>query len=520
MTLNDRDVERLRGAAAEATFHDRFELVREADAGAMGRVFEAIDRESHQRVAVKLLAGAGDRARFAAEAEILERLDHPAIVRHVRHGFTDRGEPYLAMEWLVGETLASRLARGPLAVDDALVLGARLADALDHAHAAGVVHRDLKPSNVVLVDGEVARARLIDFGVAKTADHKLTRSGEMIGTPGYMAPELVRGESRVSDRRVDLFALGCVLYEALAGRRPFEGDEIMEVLARVLLDRPPAIATLVPSVPPRLARLIGALLAKTAARRVGDARRVHDELVAIRAGIATGDLDALERSSPEVPVQSREDFSTVVSRAPAAPRRRWPPAALVAAAGVVAVTVVLYVLAVRDRAPAECSVHDQRACAARCDDGNGEACWRRGGALAADPRAAIAAYERGCELRHGRACYAASSLVVALVKQHAEPRASGLARAERLLALGCDARYAEACRIAGVEHLNGGLYGVDGGRALAMLGRACELNSSDACAQLDVAVAAELGSEADRATARAIYAAACARKLAKLPCGK
>src|SRR5262249_52263618 len=135
--LADADVDRLRATIraqpAEDTFDGRFEIVAEAGSGGMGRVYEAVDRDTGHRVAIKVVSGLPNpahRARFAAEAEALERLDPPAIVDYVSHGVTTRGEPYLAMEWLVGESLAKRLTRGPLSVTETATLGARIADAL------------------------------------------------------------------------------------------------------------------------------------------------------------------------------------------------------------------------------------------------------------------------------------------------------------------------------------------------------------------------------------------------------
>jgi serine/threonine protein kinase len=181
----------------------------------MGTVYRALDRLSGAPVALKLPNAA--HARALAEADALAALDHPAIVRLVAHGFTDDGNPFLAMEWLEGEDLAARLERSPLGAADAL-LGARVAGALAAAHAAGMVHRDLKPSNLFLVGGEVAAAKLVDFGIARAprAGTRLTATGMLIGTPGYMAPEQARGDREIGPA-TDLFALGAVLFECLAG---------------------------------------------------------------------------------------------------------------------------------------------------------------------------------------------------------------------------------------------------------------------------------------------------------------
>jgi serine/threonine protein kinase len=272
-------ITRLRAIGAADSLGHRLVLVRQAGAGGMGRVYQATDAESGRPMAVKLIRhvrGESALSRFAAEAEILESLDHPAIVAYVGHGTTPDGDHYLAMEWLDGEDLGRRLAAGPLSVADTLTLGRRLASGLVAAHRAGVIHRDLKPSNVVLVGGDVARATLVDFGIARRMGDEgegLTRTGELLGTPGYMAPEQIRGQ-RDLDGRVDLFALGCVLYQCLAGKPPFGGEDVMTVLARLLLEDAPRLRAVRSDVPPRVDDLIVRLLSKDGADRPASAEEV------------------------------------------------------------------------------------------------------------------------------------------------------------------------------------------------------------------------------------------------------
>jgi serine/threonine protein kinase len=293
--LTETTIEKLRATIREDTFAHRYELLHESGAGGMGRVFAAIERASERRLAIKVLTGRSpeDLARFEAEAAILERLDHPTIVRYIGHGVTSDGDPYLAMAWLDGETLDARLAREKLSLADAVLAATRIADALVHAHDAGIIHRDVKPSNVLLVDGDPARATLIDFGIAKVAaaPRDITHTGQLVGTPGYMAPEQALGR-HVLDARVDLFALGCLLYEAVSGTAPFGGVAAMEVLARVLLEQPAPLA----GAPPRLAVLVQTLLAKDPSQRQGDARVVVAELTAIHTAIVNYDRTALETS--------------------------------------------------------------------------------------------------------------------------------------------------------------------------------------------------------------------------------
>ncbi len=266
---------------------DRFELRSLAGEGGMGVVYRAFDRLRAGEVAFKTMRRAGphETRRFAREVQVLRGLSHPGIVRHVADGVSDAGEPWLAMEWLEGEDLARRLTRGPLTGGETLAVAAGIAEALASAHDAGLVHRDLKPSNVWIVGGALTResVRLLDFGAVRRLDPQLsvrqTRAGAMIGTPGYLAPEQARGELDV-DAAVDVYALGCVIFECLAGRPVFEGEQVIALLAKVLLEEPPRLSTRV-IVPEALDVLVARMLAKDRAERPRDARDVARALDAL-----------------------------------------------------------------------------------------------------------------------------------------------------------------------------------------------------------------------------------------------
>src|SRR5262245_31256450 len=232
----------------------RFHISHRAGAGGMGEVHKALDQATGAPVAVKALTGrrGDDRGRFAREARILSELDHPGIVRYIAHGALPSGEPYLAMEWLDGEDLSARLSRGRLSASDSVALATRVAEALGFAHARGVVHRDLKPSNIFLLDGKLETIKLLDFGIAQLdAASRMTKTGVLMGTPGYMAPEQARGGERL-DARADVFSLGCVLYECLTGEPAFSGVHLMAVLARILFDAPPHVRDKHPELPEAL----------------------------------------------------------------------------------------------------------------------------------------------------------------------------------------------------------------------------------------------------------------------------
>ncbi len=258
---------------------ERFSLEGQIASGGMGVVYAATDRATGARVAVKVLhQGLVDDARFERESASLAALADDCIVRYVAHGRDADGRPFLAMEWLEGEDLASRLARGPLSGDETLVLAKRLARGLEVVHTAGLVHRDVKPENVFLVNGELSRAKLLDFGLARRPRlDVVTALGRIVGTPAYMAPEQIRGQ--VPDPRVDVFALGCVLYHALAGAPPFTGGNTLQLLTRILLEEPAPLEAVAPS---GLAPLIGKMMAKERFARPPDGHAVLQALDAVQ----------------------------------------------------------------------------------------------------------------------------------------------------------------------------------------------------------------------------------------------
>lgn len=282
----------------------RFEVEERAGAGGMGEVYRALDRRSGERVALKIVVapGASTLARFVREAELLGELAHPAIVRYVAHGRDERAGAWLAMEWLDGEDLDARLRRGPLALSDAVALGARVARGLAVAHARGVTHRDVKPANLFLVGGDPGRVRILDLGIARLgADRSLTRTGALIGTPAFMAPEQARGADDV-DARADVFALGAVLHECVTGERVFAGERPVAVLARVLLESVPLLDELCEGVPSPLCRLVERMLDKDPARRPADGAEVAIALEAL------ADL-------PDAPVPRRSQAPQALTRA-------------------------------------------------------------------------------------------------------------------------------------------------------------------------------------------------------------
>jgi len=252
---------------------DRFVIERNAGAGGMGVVYRAHDRVSDGPVALKVLRQGGDipADRFAREIELLAKLDHPHIVGYVTHGLTAERLPFLVMPWLEGEDLQQRLRGGPLTVDETLTIATCVAGALACLHAQGLVHRDLKPSNLFLPGGNVSAVQLIDLGIARhmVADRPMTISGQLVGTPGYMAPEEARGDRELAPT-IDVFALGCVLHECLTGRPLFSGSNVMAVLAKIILEDAPRVRETRRDVPEALDAILHRMVSKDPSRRPRD----------------------------------------------------------------------------------------------------------------------------------------------------------------------------------------------------------------------------------------------------------
>ncbi|AKT38330.1 uncharacterized protein CMC5_024750 [Chondromyces crocatus] len=239
----------------------------------MGTVYRAVDSDQGTVVALKLLTSRDPRGedRFAHEAQVLATLDHPGVVRYIAHGADAAGQRWLAMEWLDGEDLATRIQRAALSVDESVAIALAAAQALAAAHVRGVVHRDIKPSNIFLVGGDTHHIKLLDFGIARLSGSTriFTQSGAVIGTPGYMAPEQARGET--AEPRADVFSLGAVLFECLTGRPAFAGAHAVAVLARLLLEDAPRVSESRQGVPTALDAIIARMLAKEPAARPANA---------------------------------------------------------------------------------------------------------------------------------------------------------------------------------------------------------------------------------------------------------
>ncbi|MBP6741995.1 MAG: serine/threonine protein kinase, partial [Deltaproteobacteria bacterium] len=259
-----------------------FRIVRQIGKGGMGAVFEALDLQTSKSVAIKVLHArfSGDPealARFLNEGRAMAAVSHPGIVRVLGTGqLGESGACYIAMEYLRGETLGVRLKRSGRLRREALLIGKQIADALVAAHKKNIIHRDLKPSNIILVDGDEDAAghdnvKIIDFGIAKLpVDEQQeqdfrTRTGTMIGTPVYMAPEQCRGVT-VTDR-TDVYALGVILYQAMAGKPPFFSQADGDILAMHILVPPRPLKEVEPTVPAPVSTLIGRMLEKNGADR-------------------------------------------------------------------------------------------------------------------------------------------------------------------------------------------------------------------------------------------------------------
>jgi serine/threonine protein kinase len=270
----------------------RYEIRREIGRGMMGVVYEAYDPALGRAIALKVIhlafpvtaeESAAFEQRFLSEARIAGRLSHPGIVVvHDAGRDAETGTLFIAMEYLEGRTLSEPRPEPPLDWREALRVGGRLAEALQHAHAAGVIHRDIKPANImVLASGD---PKIMDFGIAKveTARMKLTATGQSFGTPLYMSPEQALGHE--VDPRTDLFSLGAILYWLLTGRLAFGADSMMAIIGKVLHQDPPPPSTVVPDVPAGVDYVIARSLAKAAADRYPGGGAMAEDIADVLAG--------------------------------------------------------------------------------------------------------------------------------------------------------------------------------------------------------------------------------------------
>src|SRR6202162_5718720 len=274
------------------------EILSAIGAGGMGEVYRPRDTRLDRIVAIKVLpAHLADRAelreRFDREAKTIASLNHPRICTLYDTGHQDEID-FLVMEYLEGETLAQRLQKGALPIQQVLQFAIEIADALDKAHRKGITHRDLKPGNIMLTK---SGTKLLDFGLAKlaqeaapvtpisqlpTMQNAITSKGTILGTLQYMAPEQV--EAKEVDARTDIFAFGAVVYEMATGRKTFEGKTSASVMAKILEADPPPMSSLQPLTPPVLDRVVKKCLAKEKEKRWQAASDVCDELKWIAEG--------------------------------------------------------------------------------------------------------------------------------------------------------------------------------------------------------------------------------------------
>jgi serine/threonine protein kinase len=274
-------------------FISHYRIIGKLGAGGMGVVYRAEDTKLGRMVALKFIApreieSAEEKARFLHEAQAAASLGHPNIC--VVHEIDEAdGRLFMAMEYVEGESLKDRVARGPLKIDEALDVAIQIAQGLDAAHRKSVVHRDVKPANIMMEAGGLVK--IMDFGLAKmSGQSKLTKTGTTLGTTAYMSPEQARGEE--ADHRSDIWSLGAVIYEMVAGRTPFKGDYEQAVLYSIMNEAPEPLTAVRSNVPMELDRIVAKALAKDPKERYQHA----DELLA--------DLRALSKS-PGTMVQAK-----------------------------------------------------------------------------------------------------------------------------------------------------------------------------------------------------------------------
>ena len=326
---------------------DEFDQVQPVGRGGMGVVFKAREKSLNRMVAVKVLspmlsADATLRERFLREARAAAAIKHPNVI--TIHAVADSSNlPYLVMEYVEGQSLQQRLdEQGTFTADEVIRIGRQIAAGLAAAHASGVVHRDVKPANILL-ESPSAHVKLSDFGLAQVAGQSsLTQTGVFVGTPAFIAPELLNEEGE-HDHRADLFSLGSVMYAMLAGTSPFDTGSLLPTLHRISTAEPPPIDERVPGVPNRLASIIHRLLKKDPADRFQNA----EDVVTSLRGPVTSHRPVAGRPPASVPpplIQPHTDGKQMTrpTRAERQPLTKWILAVVCVNSLVIALTIMLY----------------------------------------------------------------------------------------------------------------------------------------------------------------------------------
>jgi hypothetical protein len=321
-------------ASADAPLLGRYRVIRRLGTGGMATVFLAEDERLGREVAVKRLHADSPEEmaqRLQREARVAASLNHPNIVAVYDVAADDEGV-LMVMELVEGETLAAALRRGPLGIEGTLDVVRAVADALDHAHGAGVVHRDVKPGNVLL--GTDGRVKLVDLGIAQAAElTRMTATGTALGTAAYMAPEQIEG--RPVGPEADVYALATLAFEALSGRRARQGASPMEVAHRIATQPPPNLADAWPGAPPGAADALARGMSHAPAERQRTAGELADRLTVVLDAAPT-----LRAPAASTPRPRPGAYRSAPHR-----QRRGIPAWLLAVAAVAAVAVAVAVIA-------------------------------------------------------------------------------------------------------------------------------------------------------------------------------
>lgn len=334
----------------------KFRVVSRLGVGGMGSVYEIEHELTKHRRALKLLhkAMAGQPSvveRFLREASAAGRVGNPHIVETFDAGVLDTGEPYLVMEILRGEALSSRIAHGRMSVLDVVDLVGQAAAGVHAAHLAGIIHRDLKPDNLFITEGPDGRpfVKILDFGIskfdpAKTNGLQLTQEGAALGTPYYMPPEQIRGEGSL-DARADVYALGVILYECLAGVRPFEAETLAHLAILIHTGQPTPIEQHRPDLPPGLGGIVHAAMATDRGQRMNTAGDLRSALerygpVGFRSQIRNSPLPPPSIvPARALPMGTSAAGVSIRPAVPSAPPSRAPLAVLGAALAVLALAI-------------------------------------------------------------------------------------------------------------------------------------------------------------------------------------